>query len=279
MGVALTFCYFNNLVLARKISNLWQPAIYFVCLAMLPVIFWTHTRSVWLGMIIATMIWMIYTRRHWSRAAGICILVAAAILVFYINMDNFLSERRSLGGWTDIEPVYVRIGLALISLKIFAQHPFVGIGFGHFRDVAPQYATDVNVPYYEFASSAMEHNNFLSLLAETGLIGLVLFVAILILLFRISYRLYKRLPNTAIGPVSRDILVLYWVLFAVYLVDGMFRETSVYPFTNSLFFAFSGVIVALHWLLRPQPLHRTALRPTQRSMSPSRHTAKSESPR
>jgi len=270
MGVALTFCFFSNLVLTRKMSNLWRPAIYLVCLAILPVIFWTHTRSVWLGRIVATIIWMLYTRRHWSRVAGICVLVAAAVLVFYANMESFLSEQRSEGGWTDMEPIYMRLGLALISLKIFFQNPFLGVGFGHFRDVAPSYATDVNTPSYEFASTAMEHNNFLSLLSETGLIGLVLFVVLLVILFRISYRLYKRLPTTAIGPVSRDILVLYWILFAVYLVDGMFRETSVYPFTNSLFFAFSGLVVALHWLLRPQPLRQSSLKTTIRFSRGSR---------
>ncbi len=258
MGVALLFCFFNNLVLIRKAQRPARMMLYPACLAMLPVIFWTHTRSVWLGLILGTMVWLIYTRRRWSRTAAVCLLAVAAILTFFVNEEGFLSARRSRGGVMDTDPITMRIGLALISRDIWLDHPLVGAGFGHFRDVAPRYARDIQSPYYRFASQAMEHNNFLSILAETGLIGLLLFLALLVVLLRVSLRLYRRLPACAEGLIDRDIVVLFWVLFVIFVIDGMFRETSVYPFTNALFFGFAGLIVALDYLLRPQPIRPQA---------------------
>jgi hypothetical protein len=58
--------------------------------------------------------------------------------------------------------------------------------------------------------------------------------------------------------ISRDTIVLYWILAAAYLIDGTFRETSDNPFANCLFFGLSAVPVALDYLLSPVPLNVNA---------------------
>jgi len=254
VGIALLFCYFTNLVLTRHTTGIHRLVLYGTCVLMLPVIFWTKTRSVWLGMVLATIVWVAYTRRRWSRAAAIGILASAAMVAGVWNIENILSRKREVGGVTDPVPIYLRIGLAMITWDIFEDCPVFGVGFGHFRDVAPRYAREVDSPFYTFASPAMEHNNFLSILAETGVIGLGVYVVLLIAILKLSIRLYQKLPTSAPGFVGRDVIVLFWVLFVIYNVDSMFRETSVHPFTNSLFFGISGVVAALDWMLRPQPL-------------------------
>lgn len=254
MGLALSFCFFSNLVFARRFVGPARWPVYLAALAMLPPIFWTQTRSVWLGFLVGAIIWVVFNRQQRSRTATIAILSALAVAVLVFNFENFSSSERSRGGVTDVEPVYLRLGLAMITWDMFLDRPLLGVGFGHFRDVAPTYARDVSSPFYQFASPAMEHNSFLSILADTGVVGLALYVGLLIALLRMSVRLYRNLPMKGTGLICRDVVVMYWVLAAVYLADAMFRETSVHPFTNSIFFGISGIIAALDWLLRPQPL-------------------------
>ncbi|MHC4443362.1 MAG: O-antigen ligase family protein [Planctomycetota bacterium] len=249
MGLTLVFCFFNNLVLARQLRGPGKYMIYAVCILMLPPIFWTQTRSVWLELILGGMVYIVYSMRNWRRIVAVCLLSAAAILAFTINVENLSSQDRTRGGVADLNPIKMRIGLALITWDIFKDHPFTGVGFGHFRDVAPSYARNVDSPYYTFASNAMEHNNFLSILAETGIIGLLLYLVLLLAFIRCSIRIYHRLPENAPGPIGRGVLVLFWVLIVAYIVDGMFRETSVHPFTNSLFFGIGGMVVALDFLI------------------------------
>lgn len=253
MGLALSFCFFSNLVFARRLSAPWRLPIWLATLAMLPPIFWTQTRSVWVGFLLGALVWVAFNRRQRSKPAAIAVLSALVIVVLAVNFENFSSQERSRGGVTDIEPVYVRLGLAFITWDMFLDSPLLGVGFGHFRDVAPSYARDVASPYYQFASPAMEHNSFLSILADTGLIGLVFYVGLLIALLRLSVRVYRKLPADGTGLLGRDTIILYWVLMAAYFADAMFRETSVHPFTNSLFFGIGGIIAAMDWLLRPQP--------------------------
>ncbi len=257
MGLALTYCFFNNLVLARNVVHA-RWFLYAVNAAMVPVIFWTKTRSVWLSFIVCCLVWAAYSRRRVSRVVSVCVFSAATLVVAVLNMNNFLSDDRERGGMTDTGPVLLRIGLAQMSAEIVKEHPLFGVGFGHFRDYAPSYARDPASPFYAFGSTALEHNNLLSIAAETGLVGLALYVAMVVVLLRYSIRLYRKLPPGGAGFVSRDLLVLYWILTAAYFVDGTFRETSDNPFANSLFFGLSAVPVALDILLGPKPLRARA---------------------
>lgn len=272
MGLSLVYCFFNNLVLARQTGAVTRWLIYFVNLLTLPAIFWTHTRSVWLSFLLCAAAWVLYSRRRTTRALGVTVLAAMSIVVGILNIENFLTDAREKGGITDVEPILVRLGLAKITWHMFEDRPIFGVGFGHFRDYAPDYANDPSSPFYAFASTAMEHNNQLSILAETGVVGLVIYVVLLIMLIRLSFKLYHKLPVTAVGFINRDLIVLYWVLVIAYLTDGTFRETSDNPFANSLFFGLSAAIVALNELLGPRPLE--ALRPSARpglvpALSPS----------
>lgn len=259
MGLSLTFCYFSNLVLARQTSAITRWLIYGLNVLMLPIIFWTKTRSVWLGFLLSLLVWFAYSKKRTIRVVWVAFLIAGASFVAMANLEGFLSEDREKGGVTDVEPILVRLGLAQITWNMFEVRPVLGVGFGHFRDYAPQFAGDPSSPYYAFATTAMEHNNLLSILAETGLVGLVLYLVTLVLIVRMSFSLYRKLPPTAPGIINRDLIVLFWILTIAYMVDGFFRETSDNPFANSLFFGLSGVIVALNVMLSPQPLARRAV--------------------
>lgn len=254
MGMALVYVVFNNLVLARMSGPLMAVICRLASLLALPVIFWTETRSVWLATLLGSLIWVGASRRGPSRIVVLSLLLAILIGGAAYNWQNITSAQREVGGVTSMEPIYVRLGLVLITWDIFLDHPFVGVGFGHFRDAAVRYAQNPSSPYYAFASSATEHNNFLSVLAECGAIGLILYLALLVAMFHMSIRLWRRLPPMGTQIVSRDLVVLYWIMYANFITDAMFRETSMSPFANSLFFGITAMVFSLNYLLGPEPL-------------------------
>jgi hypothetical protein len=254
MGLALVYCFYNNLVLAglSRLSLRWACRL--TAVLMLPVIFWTQTRSVWLAMALGAIIWIGRSRRGLSRLVGVSLISVLVIVGVSYNWRGIASPRREVGGVTAVEPIYVRLGLVLVTWDMVKDYPLFGVGFGHFRDHAPRYAHNPNSPYYVFSQGALEHNNFLSVLAECGVVGLILYVWVLIALVRASFRLYRRLPLVGGGLISRDLVVLYWILCVDYLADAMFRETTVSPFANTLFFGLSAIIFSLDYLLGPEPL-------------------------
>lgn len=270
MGLALVYCFFSNLVLAKNSDRLRWP-LAGVNALMLPVIFWTRTRSVWLAFVLCLVVWTWYSRRRMSRVVIVATLVAGALLVSVANMENFMGEDRTKGGLTDVGPIMLRIGLAQMSWELVKDHPIAGVGFGHFRDVAPQYARDPSSPYMAFGTSALEHNNLLSIVSETGFLGLVIYFGLIVTLFRVSLAVYRKLPVKGGGFISRDAIVLYWILATAYFVDGMFRETSDSPFANCLFYGLSAVPVALWFMLRDAgPASEPAVAMPVRSEKPRR---------
>jgi O-antigen ligase len=252
LGVALIFCLFGNLYLARRAETLRRWALYVACLLMLPVIFWTQTRSVWLAAIACASIWLLAGSHRRPRIVLVCVATALAIAALVVNWANVSSVERSRGGVAEAAPIELRFALAKLTFDIAADHPLFGVGFGHFRDHAAQYARDPSSPAMQVASTAVEHNNFLSVLAETGVVGLAIYLWLLLHLLWRSVRLYRRMPAGFLDGRGRDFVVLYWVLYANHVVDAMFRETSVHPFDNCLFFAVSGAMVAIDLMARRQ---------------------------
>ncbi len=254
LGITLVFCFFNNFFLASRNDGPPRVLIYLVNLLMLPAIFFTQTRSVWLAMVVCSVLWLVLSRKIRNKVAIFLVFLAGGIIGFSIFYTNLLSPQRERGGVTDPYPVYARLGLVKITGQIFREYPLFGVGFGHFRDFATKYAQDPTSKYIRFGSRLIEHNNFLSILAECGLVGLVLYFLVFLNVFQHSRTLYHRIPPEAGGWVSRDLVILFWILLVDYLIDGMFRETSVDPFNNGLFFAFTGLILAVDYLLEPSVL-------------------------
>ena len=254
MGLALVLCFFSILVFARRTTPGRRWILLGLSGMMLPVLFWTRTRSVWLALAIGMIVWVAYSRRRMTRIVSLSLLSALLLAVSVLNIDNFLGTERSRGGLTDTGPILLRIGLAKITAEMVADRPLTGVGFGHFSDHALHYGRNPSSPFQVHAASAMEHNNLLSLAAETGLVGALLYVLLIVLILRCSVRVYRRLAVTPTGFVNRDLVVLFWILAAAFIVDGMFRETSASPFANSLFFGLSAMMVALDRLIREKRL-------------------------
>lgn len=79
-----------------------------------------------------------------------------------IDLSNRKIDGSSLG----------RLAAWWIVIKTFPQHPFFGIGIGQFPEYAWKFFPIIRLPH--------AHNIFMATLAETGLIGLVILIAIML---------------------------------------------------------------------------------------------------
>ena len=79
------------------------------------------------------------------------------------------------------ESAKLRPILATVAWHMFLDRPLLGCGFAQYREVMPEYLADrsTDLPL-EKVRPFVQHNVFLALLTETGLIGVGLFVAVLL---------------------------------------------------------------------------------------------------
>lgn len=116
-------------------------------------------------------------QRHRLLGFVVIGLVTAGIAV--TASPGSLSRITDLGGGTS-----GRSDIWAVATKVFEQHPLIGVGINNFPVVEPRYAllhkNVTRVQYLTGSNPYPAHNTYLQLLAETGIIGLAGFLAVLI---------------------------------------------------------------------------------------------------
>jgi O-antigen ligase len=114
-----------------------------------------------------------------------------------------------------------RINTAATAFRIWREHPFFGIGFRRYMEVKGDYQETVEVPVFGvirrsqgFESSL--HDIYLGVLAEEGIVGMGLQIAIWIMVLRAFWQKYRLRRQgdyfaTYILPVFGGLFVAYWV--------------------------------------------------------------------
>lgn len=256
MGLTLVICFFANLLLLSKVRFIWAVPILLITLPIPVVIFWTLTRSIWLAFVLCLFltVWL-WPRSHRMRVVASMLIVAGLITLTALLWPRLSSSHREIGGMAEKAPIISRVHLALVSIDLAREHPLVGVGLGRFQEAAlrTERMRSYGSAAFEYARGAVEHNNFLSMLAETGIPGAVVYIVLVLGLLVVSIRLYRLIPPTATGYLDRRFVVFYWVVWITFFVDSMFRLTTSSPFPNGMFLLMGGLMVGFYRGLQPQP--------------------------
>jgi O-antigen ligase len=84
-----------------------------------------------------------------------------------------------------------------------------------------------------------QHNHFLNMLTEIGLMGFVPLVLVYFFVLRLMWRA-RQWASEAYEP---DFVVVVWAVFAQYLCNTMFMEPRFYEFMCVFPFMLAGIIV------------------------------------
>jgi putative inorganic carbon (HCO3(-)) transporter len=183
------------------------------------------------------------------------LLVVFAVVTGFVLLvvPDYVTRVRSLGAVTSLSSsdstsrpdasIVGRQTENLAALHTFLDHPIVGVGPGvYFKEYSREYANRLGLRYLE--SERRGHSLYLELAADTGLIGLGAFLAMvgstLVLLYRSARR--WRADNPERAMVASSIL---FGLFA-YLACGAFLHLSYQRY----FWALLGLASAAIWTLR-----------------------------
>ena len=202
-----------------------------------------------------------------SRAAIIAVCILALIVFIYIFAGIFAGRRRerirSLKGaaWATVGMllflvlVYVfapeglsremntvsTIGVldrvsgksqyhSRVSMAIFKDYPFFGVGFWGYRHLCGSYMTAEERPHLQVEGGAYVHNDYLQFLCEFGAVGTVLIVAMFVFLLM---------------PVIRDRYKSYHQSKFTRPADEKVKTLALYSLPPSVFWTIVGVVMVL----------------------------------
>ena len=154
----------------------------------------SFTRAAWTGFAMGlTVIILIGWRRRSINSAmvlWIAVIVAACAAFLLPTMLTRVSgDYSGLGGDFTKATLDERFGLIRIAWNIIGDHPLTGVGPGAYSQVLSGYAKGGDQWLFTV------HNEFLLRAAETGILGALAFVGLLIVGFRVALRLARTRPS------------------------------------------------------------------------------------
>lgn len=218
-------------------------------LASVPLYAWgiysTLTRSVWMGAALGLLVVVgLTTPRVW-RGAVVGTAVVATLLGVVVGWDSLMTFKRDKGLDAELtaESAKLRPILATVAWHMFLDQPLLGCGFAQYREVIPEYLSDrsTDLPL-EKVRPFVQHNVFLALLTETGLVGVGLFVAVLAWWIVDAWQLWC---TASAPPWVRQLGLLFLATVGAYLPNGMFHDVSIVAMVNMLLFFLGGTVVGL----------------------------------
>ena len=204
-------------------------------------LFYTLTRSVWMGGLMAVAL-AVGLALPWSWRVPLLIfgLMACVLLTAY-HWDNLIAFKRdkALAAEKTAESVELRPILATIAWKMFLDRPVLGCGYAQYGTEHKNYVSDRSTHLaLERGRGYIPHNAALCLLTETGLIGLGLFATMFLLWGLDAWRLWS---DPALPLWARQQGLLMLIVLVAYFINGMFHEVSVVPMANMTLFFLAGI--------------------------------------
>lgn len=170
--------------------------------------FATQSRGGLIALGAALIAGMVLLRRHRKRLLGVVAAAGIGLGILALVHPSAVTRITDVGGGTS-----GRSSLWKVAWTIFSQHPWVGIGIGNFQAVESNYTLrSGSLTRVELIAQEphLVHNVFLQLLTETGIVGFLLFLVLVVLILRASWRAARRfdaLGRVDYGDLARAVLM------------------------------------------------------------------------
>ncbi|MBQ2696874.1 MAG: O-antigen ligase family protein [Clostridia bacterium] len=154
----------------------------------------TWSRGAWLGVLLATALFLLIADKRWSLLAVVGVLLLPVILS---SNSAIVSRIVSVGNTQDTSTAY-RVSIWQASITMIRDFWLSGIGLGSeaFSMIYPRYA----LAGANFALHS--HNLFLQIMVEAGIAGIIAFVLMIIAFVRRSFsRFVYQKRNTYAGAI------------------------------------------------------------------------------
>lgn len=209
----------------------------------------TYSRGAFVALVLMIIIMIILRYVKLSRvllaAAGLALLVALLNPSYYKRIGTIVTAK-SLISEDPTEradsAIRGRTTEMLAALLAFADHPILGVGPGQYSPFySVAYQSRPEIAFKQITQTRRAHNLYLELAAETGLIGLTVFMVIVVGVLYQLHTARRRWAETR--PDLANLATGLWLSLVAYLGAGIFLQLA---FERYYWFLLALAGAALH---------------------------------
>jgi len=197
----------------------------------------TKTRAVWLSFALSILGLLFFSSSRRLKRACLCLVIAGGIglatAVSFADRNASLTDRLEERG-----PVIFRMEIYQAGWEMFLQKPLAGWGAAEMQTELSKRISDFHQEQFFF------HNTYLEIVVQYGLVGLVLYLWIVVDLFKLGRRLNSATTFTLGAFLDEEFRTTLWpLLLGVYLLNASFVVMN-YQFVNGFLFTLAGLLAA-----------------------------------
>ena len=211
--------------------------------------FATESRGGLIALAVASIAALVIAPRQRGRIVVFAAVMGIASLILIGLSPGAIHRIVDVGGGSS-----GRSDLWKVGYEVFKAHPIAGVGIGNFIVVEPHYALQsgfLDRPGYINITPQIVHNTYLQLLAETGVIGLLAFVAVIVGFLRIAWqacRRFERIGHSEYSDLTRAV-----VLATVGMLSALFFITNVTDLRLWVLLGLAPVMLGVAKRMDPAP--------------------------
>ncbi len=180
----------------------------------------TLNRAVWLATVLVLVALWRFHRLQFKRVAAVVVTLLVVLGLSGAVGAPFERLEKRFGSE---ESALSRLPVAYASLEMFEAKPLSGWGYGNFEVFDREFQREVGGFFPEKDHSS--HNVYLTVLAEQGVIGMVLLFGPAVWWLVRSRRVDRSLPQS--GIMSRKLLWLLWAVLGTHVIVNNFSNMKV----------------------------------------------------
>ena len=219
----LFLCFpFSWMALDRQ-NNMRKIALWVLILAF-PLLILAQTRAVWLAIAIFAAVFFVFKyKKNYKAISFMALFFTSGIILFYQFLAPLFRAKKPQGAMesflfrlSNFKTISARTEYWSNAWKMWLEHPWLGVGPGNFGKYFPKYGlVESNIQTINGTETLQRvHNDFLTVLCESGILGLLPYLALWG--FVIS-RLYHHIKNVDSWHKQRNYVII-WATILGYAV-------------------------------------------------------------
>jgi O-antigen ligase len=254
--IALFLPVFTGFAVSREYKKSYRILSLIVLAILVTGIIFSYSRAAWISVAASIGVFILVKLR--IKFYWVLIALAAGVALFFMFRFQFLDklERNKQDSSTDfVEHVQSisnissdasnleRINRWAAAIRLFEERPIFGWGPGTYQFVYAPYqrAKERTIISTNYGDMGNAHSEYIGPMSESGVLGMLTFIGILVTVIMTAMRVYKRAKNKEARMISLVILLG----LITYYVHGLMNNFLDSDKASVPFWGFTAILVAL----------------------------------